>query len=146
MSGRGGLFLMAKGFNVKQPLALDDSAGTFQLTTELQETISQNLKFLVLTKPGERIAVPDFGVGIENYLFEQSTPAIQNLIRQNIIEQANTYMPYITIREINFETNPENIDNSLLSFSISYFTNDTATVDGVLVINVPDALAGVTVL
>ncbi len=137
---------MAKGFNVKQPLALDDSAGTFQLTTELQETISQNLKFLVLTKPGERIAVPDFGVGIENYLFEQSTPAIQNLIRQNIIEQANTYMPYITIREINFETNPENIDNSLLSFSISYFTNDTATVDGVLVINVPDALAGVTVL
>ena len=137
---------MATGFNVKQPLALDDSAGTFQLTTELQETISQNLKFLVLTKPGERIAVPDFGVGIENYLFEQNTPAIQNLIRQNIIEQANTYMPYITIREINFESSPENIDNSLLKLSISYFTNDTASVDGVLVINVPDALAGVTVL
>ena len=137
---------MATGFNVKQPLALDDSAGTFQLTTELQETISQNLKFLVLTKPGERIAVPDFGVGIENYLFEQNTPAIQNLIRQNIIEQANTYMPYITIREINFESSPENIDNSLLRLSISYFTNDTASVDGVLVINVPDALAGVTVL
>ena len=45
--------------------------GPFKLNKTLGEVVRQNFKNLVLTSPGERIMLPDFGAGLRRLLFDQ---------------------------------------------------------------------------
>jgi phage baseplate assembly protein W len=51
------------------PLTLDGQDG-FVNIKDFGHLIKQNLKMLVLTNPGERIMMPNFGIGLKKILFE----------------------------------------------------------------------------
>ena len=89
------------GISVKLPLSRDPESG-YKLNKTLREVARQNLKMLVLTAPGERIMIPEFGVGLRNYLFENITSEVFHDIRQEIISQAQSYFPFIIINSVNF--------------------------------------------
>ena len=89
------------GISVKLPLSRDPESG-YRLNKTVRELARQNLKMLVLTAPGERIMIPEFGVGLRNYLFENITSEVFHDLRQEIISQAQTYLPYILINSVNF--------------------------------------------
>jgi len=125
---------MARNYNIKHPLVLSEIDGAYGLIKDPIDAIKQNLRFLVLTAPGERLRVPEFGVGIRNYLFENFTPSTNNAIESRIRQQAATYMPYITITSITFK-NTE-IDNSVLGVQINYTSNTTLPFTDFLVLNV----------
>ena len=46
--------------------------------------------------------IPDFGVGIRNFLFEQRSD-VTSKITKKIHEQVDTYMPYVQIDDILFD-------------------------------------------
>ena len=98
------------GLSPKLPLSIDQIDG-YALTKNFKEVARQNLKMVVLTNPGERIMIPDFGVGIKTYLFENADTSVFEDIEEKIRQQARTYVPYITIDTINFlsERNDFNI-------------------------------------
>jgi len=91
---------MAEGLGIKLPLFVDTIDGVYGLTKNVEELAQQNLKTIILTSPGERTMVPDFGVGIRNFLFEQNTTDTQTIIRENITRQVAKYAPYIEIEEL----------------------------------------------
>ena len=62
-----------QGISPRIPLVYDSTDGPYQLNKNLKQTFNQNLKMLILTMPGERIMVPDFGVGLQGFLFEGVT-------------------------------------------------------------------------
>jgi phage baseplate assembly protein W len=125
---------MTKGFNVREPLSITAVDGAFSMLVKPPEAIKQNLKFLVLTAPGERIRIPDFGVGIRNYLFENYTPEVESQIRNRIQEQARIYMPYITITNIDFNT--DNIDSNQIGIAIEYFIDAQVRISDFLILEV----------
>ncbi len=125
---------MPNGFNVKQPLTANDVDGVFQLLKEPTTAIKQNLKFLVLTSPGERIRVPSFGVGLRRYLFENLTPGLKNTIRQNIIDQARTFMPYIQITGVLFDESE--VDKNTLAIQINYVSRTSTAFSDFLILEV----------
>tara|TARA_R110001583_G_scaffold2257_16_gene16714 strand:+ start:846 stop:1229 length:384 start_codon:yes stop_codon:yes gene_type:complete len=109
------------GFSPKLPLVLDQEDG-YALTKNLQEVAKQNFKMLVLTNPGERVMDPTFGVGILAYLFENNSPAVYQQIESRIRQQAEKYLPYITVENVQFNGpggNPDAADN-FLGVSINY--------------------------
>jgi phage baseplate assembly protein W len=109
------------GFSPKLPLTLDPDDG-YALTKTIKEVARQNFKMLILTNPGERIMEPDFGVGINSFLFENNTAAVYSQIDARIREQASKYLPFIEVGEIDFnssEVNPNLADN-FLGVSIKY--------------------------
>jgi phage baseplate assembly protein W len=57
--------------------------------------------------PGERIMVPDFGVGLQGFLFEGVTGETFSRISTRIQEQINQYIPAINLTEITFITSDE---------------------------------------
>ena len=57
------------GLSPKLPLSIDEIDG-LATNKDFREVARQNLKMIVLTSPGERIMIPNFGVGIRNFLFE----------------------------------------------------------------------------
>ena len=83
---------------------------------DIVSAIRFNLKNIILTSPGERIMVSDFGVGIYNKLFENMTPSVINEIRSSIISQIDRWAPYVVINDLQVSSNE---DNSI-SVSISY--------------------------
>ena len=91
------------GLSPKLPLNIDEING-YALNQNFKEVARQNLKMVILTSPGERIMIPEFGVGIRNYLFENVNNSTFNTIRQRIDNQVASYLPYITIRNIQFSS------------------------------------------
>tara|TARA_B100000424_G_C22920882_1_gene489952 strand:+ start:1045 stop:1446 length:402 start_codon:yes stop_codon:yes gene_type:complete len=89
------------GLSPKLPLHIDQIDG-YGLTKNFKQVAAQNLKMVIMTNPGERIMIPEFGVGIKTYLFENATSAVFENIEEKIRQQARIYLPYITIDTINF--------------------------------------------
>ena len=57
---------MADGIAVALPLGVNDTDGAYILHKDLTSMAEQNLKMVILTNPGERIMVPEFGAGVRN--------------------------------------------------------------------------------
>ena len=89
------------GLSPKLPLHIDQIDG-YGLTKTFKEVARQNLKMVILTNPGERIMIPNFGVGIRTYLFENATQTTFDTIEENIRQQARVYLPYIIIDRVIF--------------------------------------------
>lgn len=119
------------GITPKLPLNVDNIDGAYRLIKSYKGLIKQNLKNLVLTAPGERMMIPDFGVGIRNYLFENDTAEVRSTIRSSISQQVSKYMPFIELMEVNiFPSYDEQIkyDNSI-NIQIRYAVPSLNTVD-----------------
>ena len=99
---------MAYGISVQLPLSLDVNDGAYTLNKDIKQSVKQNFKNLILTAPGERIMDPASGVGIRNYLFENSDDFTSDDIKSKINEQVGIYLPFITILEIRI-ANAQNV-------------------------------------
>ena len=99
------------------PLAIDDING-FRMIKSIKVLAKQNLKMLLLTNPGERVMDPEFGVGMNKYLFEYFTTSTYADIDAKIREQVAIYMPGIKIARIAFDSSEQ--DTAKLGFSIEY--------------------------
>ena len=62
---------------------------------------------LVLTSPGERIMLPDFGVGLHNFLFEAIDSTTFSKIVEKMREQIDLYIPSINLTGVDFITSDE---------------------------------------
>jgi len=96
-----------QGISPKLPLSYDVIDGPYRLNRTLGETIKQNFKNLILTMPGERIMIPDFGVGLYGFLFENVSGEVLDELVHRITEQTQTYMPMINLVAIDFITSDE---------------------------------------
>jgi len=105
------------GIAPKLPLTQDSRDG-YTLLKTTKTMVSQNLKMLILTAPGERVMDPDYGVGIKTYLFNSFNDSTYASIDLKIREQVEIYMPLIKIRRI--AINGAHQDMNQLSISIKY--------------------------
>ena len=110
------------GLAPKLPLSIDNIDG-YTLIKAYNELVTQNLKNLVFTAPGERIMDPTFGVGIRNFLFEQNTAETHGLIAARIESQVGKYMPFLEVETVLFSSPEDAPDSELNSveIKIKYF-------------------------
>ena len=117
-------------YSPKLPLAFDEKGG-YKMMNTLGDVIKQNLKSLILTMPGERIMMPNFGAGVYQYFFEPIHPSLFRKIRADVIRQVGSYMPFIQIQAIDFLTSDVDLSLSdttvriVIKYSVpSFNTND----------------------
>ena len=94
-------------FSPKLPLERDRVYG-YAMNERLKDVVTQNLKMLLLTSPGERVMDPEFGAGIRRQLFRMKVQGLETDIRGIIYQQVQKYMPYVEIPSIEFADIPEN--------------------------------------
>lgn len=103
------------------PLTIDELDG-YKMNKNIKDVIRQNFKMLILTSPGERIMLPDFGAGIRRFLFEPIIPTQFSKIKNRVLSQVDKYMPFISIEDIQISNS--DVDPTLglntLSISIKY--------------------------
>ena len=93
-----------EGIGVRLPLSYSNEDGPYALTKALGENVKQNFKNLLLTVRGERIMLPEFGVGLYEMLFEPMAGKTYQEITTRIYEQTEKYMSFIDILAVRFET------------------------------------------
>jgi|TARA_R110000824_G_scaffold234818_1_gene423451 phage baseplate assembly protein W len=112
-----------EGFSVKLPLVYSNLDGPYALTKTFKEVAQQDFKNLVLTSPGERIMIPEFGVGLHRLLFEQINDELYGVISTRIYEQTAEYLPFINIEEVNFFKNEDHPSVALNEIQVQILYN-----------------------
>jgi len=114
------------GLSPKLPIALDDSDG-FKENKTYHEMIRQNFKNLLLTVPGEKMMDTEFGVGLRKFLFEPNDVTTYSDIQARIKQQVRKYLPFISIKDIEFLapsenqfTDPSNLDGNAVIIKLTY--------------------------
>ena len=75
-----------------------DTTNMFQSTTTVMEQAKANLVNLLLTVPGERVNLPNFGIGLKRLLFENKIDS--TIIEAQIKEQSKYYIPNIDVNGV----------------------------------------------
>jgi len=109
---------MTSGLSPRFPLVISEY-GDFALNETPKDVVKQNFKNLILTIPGERIMMPDFGIGIQKYLFENKRIGILDSIVGDISEQVKKYLPYIDILSV--DLNLQNETDDIIGIRIKYY-------------------------
>ena len=104
----------------KLPLLPDKTQPGYQHISELRELVKQNMKMVILTNPGERVMIPEFGVGLLGLLFENfSDIETRSHFQGEITRQVEEYLPFVELEEVNFDDSE--IDSNKISVRIKYF-------------------------
>ncbi len=85
---------MAFGLDARLPLYNDSVYGFYALNQTIKDNTKQKIKMLMLTSPGERVMLPNYGIGLRNYLFENKS---EFEIVEKIREQVKVYLEDITV-------------------------------------------------
>ena len=110
-------------YSPKLPLTKDKING-YEMLGTLKGVISQNIKMIVLTNPGEKIMLPEFGAGLYRFFFQPMSKVLFADVREEIVRQVSEYMPFVKIREVKFTTNENdpsldlNRVNVLIKYSV----------------------------
>ena len=86
------------------------------------EAVKQSIKNLVLTDPGERLMQPFIGGGIRALLFENITPAVLNLIENQVKSTINTYEPRADIINV---TASSKYDDNTVNIVVNFYIRNT---------------------
>jgi phage baseplate assembly protein W len=116
---------VAYGPSLDSPVDQDED-----LTDPLRQ-IKQNFRTLLLTRAGEKLGDPEFGIGIQNFLFEMNTIETQSQINSRIKSQVSIYMSYIQITNIKLQRFDNN--DSGLYVAVSYFVPQINQQDQIVV-------------
>ena len=85
------------GISVALPLQYDSIDGPYRLNKTLKDVVKQNLKTLILTSPGERIMIPDFGAGL-------------SAAKSRITSQISRYMSFVNVTNFTVITSEDDPD------------------------------------
>ncbi len=77
---------------ILNPLAIDEGAGTLAVERSYPEYVDQLVKQVLLTAPGERVNLPDFGCGLRRMLFAPTSMATAQLLEVMIFESLTKWL------------------------------------------------------
>ena len=100
---------------IEFPLDITGKNSGYDLA-DIQTAVRFNVKNVILTNPGERIMLPDFGVGIKEKLFELSSFEMLERIQIDIREQMSFYVRYVDILDLSIDL----IDEQSILIRLTY--------------------------
>lgn len=72
-----------------------------------KEAVARMIQHILITKKGTYPNNPNFGVGIEDYLFELATPTLKSTLEEEITNQLNLWLNGELHEKTNIETSQE---------------------------------------
>jgi phage baseplate assembly protein W len=75
--------------------------------------VKSDLLVLLLTEPGERVMLPEFGTPLKKFLFEPSTSSLVDSVKETIANSIKMWEPRIAVSQIEVTNSADSIDKSL---------------------------------
>ena len=129
---------MAKGadyFNLNQERIIGvgfplDRESVVEGNTKVKNQLKSDLLMLLLTDPGERVFLLDYGVGLKKLLFEPNKENITETLKTMINKKLSKFLPQISV--LSTKTNSNLIeDPHLVSINIQFKYNIDNSADSI---------------
>ena len=101
MSNAGKIF--GKGISFPPRIGADGRV----VWSEGEPNIRESIKVILLTELNERLRLPDFGGGLNRFLFEPNTATTRQLIRDRITKALAQWEPRIIVQSVAVETDAQ---------------------------------------
>lgn len=108
------------GLEVMVPFQINPATGQVMTVTAYQEIIAQHVLSILMTARGERVMLPTYGVGMQNYVFQPAAPLIEAQIQSTIQTAFKTWEPAVLIQNVSIGTNSQ--QPNLLQVTVTYST------------------------
>lgn len=80
--------------------------------------VRESICIILRTRPGERLALPDFGCGLEQFLFEPNNVANLRLIQESVKQSLTRWEPRIKLDDVRVALNPA--DAQMVDVTVLY--------------------------
>ena len=107
------------GTGWKFPVRVDETTGRIR-TSQYEEDIQEAIRIILMTRKGERVMQPDFGCGLQAYLFDGMDYDTATQMRLEIQRALTNWEPRITDVEVRVET-----ENGQLMIHVAYVVRAT---------------------
>lgn len=110
------------------------------------DAIKADLLQLILTNPGERVMLPDFGTPLRSLLFEQNTYGLAETVKQTLIAAIAEWEPRVVITKLDVTnegtlvsegSHPQGNSGNNLYINIQFTTPDKIQAVEQLTISLP---------
>lgn len=102
-----------KGF----PYPLTTSARGYFFTQTGVDVLKADLLQLLLTNPGERVMMPEYGTPLRRLLFQPADAILVSETRETIIQAINRWEPRIAVTALDVSVDP---DSNMLNINIEF--------------------------
>ena len=123
--------IFATDFQPDVAIGLDlpfNANGVFRSTYQSKDAVKVNLVNYLLTNPGERIANPEFGAGLRNFVFDQIADENLEFLEDKISEDIENNIPNINLQNVTVSGTP---DLNTVIIGIQYSIAQTGITDNV---------------
>ena len=70
------------------------------------DNVRDAIRILLMTRPGERLFIPDMGAGLDQLLFEPNTVTTRQSIKDRIIRTLQKWEPRMSIDSVDVDADP----------------------------------------
>jgi phage baseplate assembly protein W len=88
-----------------------------------EDDVEQAIQIILLTEPGERPMLPEFGGGLRRFLFEPNSPATRRAIEHRVRNALIDWEPRIDVERV--EVTPDEEQPNLLLIHVDYLVRAT---------------------
>lgn len=78
------------------------------------ENVRQSIRLILLTEPGERVMLPEFGGGLRRFLYEPNTVATRRLIEETVVQALGRFEPRIRLASVSAEADADDPEAALV--------------------------------
>lgn len=116
--------LAPTGIEVMTPFQINPATGQVATVQNYQLVLAQHVLSVMMTAIPERVMLPTYGVGMQNYVFQPQTDLLGAEIQKSIENQLSTWEPAITVQSVTIFQAPQspNVLNVTLTYSVIPFT------------------------
>ena len=82
-----------------------------------EANVRESIRILLLTAQGERLRRPDYGAGLERFLFEPNVPTTWRAIEETIRRQLAKWEPRVQIEAIKVTADPNDLEGAIAELS-----------------------------
>ncbi|SRR6266545_421735 len=83
------------------------------------ENIRQDIRVILLTEPGDRLMLPEFGAGLGRFLFQPNTVATHRLIEERVSRALTLWEPRIRLESVTVDADAADVQSAAVTIRYS---------------------------
>jgi phage baseplate assembly protein W len=83
--------------------------------SEGEQNVRESVRIILMTSLNQRVRLPEFGGGLESFLFEPNNTATQNLMAERIETVLKRWEPRIVTESVRVQPDPDDPQSSAIA-------------------------------
>jgi len=93
--------------------------------SEGDRNVREAIRILLMTRQGERFFEPDFGAGLDRWLFEPNTVTTRQLIKDRVHKTLAQWEPRIALESVDVEADPDDATAAIITITYKLVATQT---------------------